>query len=177
MAELPDAKSTRGYIETRAAIQSYAAVLEATAKEFEKDRTQGARSAIAATVTFLIALRLPRRLTAPLVEAAEIVQREMGVKGAISKDVAEKVIQSIAVSLQLECGVSELKALRNVAGSDSKATTRLRNFRGNMMNKDSPKGAKDFYFRILRTDFKDLSPEQAMNKALTVCARMGGKKS
>lgn len=173
---LPHKLSFRGYLETRALIKKYASVLEATAADFEKDKTKSAHGAIAATVTFLIALRQPRHLLAPLIEAAEIIQREMDVKGIVSKDVAEKVIRSIAVSLQVEGGTSLKDALKNVVGNDPKAARELKDFRKNMLSKDTPKGAKKYFFATMKSDFRDLPPEKAVKKALGACRALRGQK-
>jgi hypothetical protein len=167
----------RGYFETRACIKSYVSVLETAAAGLEKDRAKSAHEALAATITFLIAIRQPRHVLAPLVEAAEIVQREMNVKGAVTLDVANKVLQSIAVSLQIEDGVSMNDALRNVVGHDPVEATSLKNFRKNMLAKDTPRGARDYYYLTLRSDFRDMPPEEAAKKALVVCSRLRGKKA
>jgi hypothetical protein len=157
-------------------IELYQNSLERAAKEFEQDRADAAHTAIAATISFLFMVDAPCHLIAPFHEAAGIIQEKLGAMD-LSPGVVEKVYQSIAVHLQIECEVPEAEALKNVVGKNPGAIKTLKNFRGNMMSKNSPKGARDFYFQTLHRAFKDFSPEERMNRALTICRRMRGKKS
>jgi hypothetical protein len=167
-------KGMRGYFETLALIKAFRAVLETAAKE--TDKSAGAHSAIAATVTFLIANKTPRHLLAPLVHAAEIIQRDMGVK-AMSLERAGDVFDAIAVDLQRRCGVTLEGALRNIVGNDPAAAQHLRDFRKNIMSKKSvPKGARDFYNLTMRDHYTGLPPDKAMKKALAVCNARRGQK-
>ena len=162
---------------TAARLNSYTAVLETAAGKYEKDRSKSAHEAIAATVTFLVALKKPRHLLAPLVEAAEIIQRHELEKGVVTKEVAEKVIQSIAVTLQINAKVGMNEALRKVVGNDPSAAKSLKYFRTNMLSKDIPKGAKAYYNATMKSDFNGLDPKGAVKKALIVCAHMRGKEA
>jgi len=168
----------RRWRKTALLLNSYTAVLETAAGKYEKDRSKSAHDAIRATVIFLLALKKPRRLLTPLVEAAEIIQRhELEEKDVVTLDVANKVIQSIAVTLQINAKVGMNEALRKVVGNDPSAAKSLKYFRTNMLSKDIPKGARAYYYAIMQSDFNDLNPEAAAKKALIVCARTRGKEA
>jgi len=68
----------------------------------------------------------------------------------LSKATTDKIIGSIAVEYQLLNKASLEQALKNVAGQDSRARKRLKDFRNNMRVKDSPKGAQGEFFRLMQ---------------------------
>jgi hypothetical protein len=162
-------------------LDEYTTLLESIADGYEKDRSKKAHEAIAATVAFLIALKKPRRILAPLVGAAEIVQEKMNKEGDLKSlplDVAEKVIQIKAVNLHMACGLSEDEAFRAIVGNDPETINSLGHLKVNMLSRKkstAPRGAKEFY-DSLASDFKGLSPQEAAKKALVICSRMRGRK-
>jgi hypothetical protein len=157
-------------------LQDYIATLEGVAGNYETDKATSARDAVTATLTLLITLKKPRHLYAPLIEAVNLIEKATGLK-AVTKELAGKIFQSIAVTLQLDCKVKEKDALKNVVGNNPDAAKKLKNFRNNMLGKDSPKGAKDLYFKTLNSHFKKLPAPDAAKKALRICKDWEGKKS
>jgi hypothetical protein len=151
-------------------------MLESSAADYETDKGAGARNAVAATLALLISLKKPRHLFAPLVEAVGLIEKATGLK-AVTKELAGKIFQSIAVTLQLDCKVKEKDALKNVVGNDPEAAKKLMYFRNNMLVKDSPKGAKKLYYKTLNDHFRGLAPPEAAKKALRICKNWEGKKS
>jgi hypothetical protein len=149
--------------------------LEHSAKDLEKNSADAAHTAIAATILFLQAVNAPRHLLAPFEEAAWIIQEKMGV--GVPSSIVKRVYQSVAVHFQIECKIPELEALKSVVGRSPSAIRALKNFRGNMMSKNSPKGARAFYYEVLPRMSKGFSPEERMSRALAICQRMRGKKS
>jgi hypothetical protein len=78
-------------------------------------------------------------LLAPLIEAANIIEREMGGKTAFKQRREGDVWDSVVVSLLREEGVKLEDALKNVVGRHPAAVKKLRDFRKNLKREGGPK--------------------------------------
>lgn len=85
----------------------------------------------------------------------------------LPKGVASKLFATVAVEFQLMNGAPLEQALKNVVGSDSRARKRLKDFRYNMKEKNSPKGARQEYFDMMRR-----AKEQLAGKDASECAEL-----
>jgi hypothetical protein len=167
-------KALRGFFEVRNAIKAFVAKLRTAADNLDTDKSASATAAVSATMDFLRAIHAPIRLSAPLAEALNIIGIDY--PKAMPKERQGMVMNSIAVELQRRCGVKLEDALKKVAGRDPQAVNRLKNFKYNMLEKDSPRGAQELYFSLLQ-GFKGMSPKSAADLALTVSKAWRGKKS
>jgi hypothetical protein len=174
-----------------------------------KCNNQSAALAVAATIGCIQKISPQKHLLAPLYEALEIIEaaiepamlphcrRNQAMvmdidayigkplppiaefeKPELSGDAIAKVAGCIAVECQRRNGVSINKALTIVA-RDSDAAKKLKNFRYNMLEKNSPKHAKDFYFDSLKmvTQRFDGDPKLLAQKTLQAYRNMLGQKS
>ena len=78
------------------------------------------------------------------------------------------VIASVAVTDQLQIGVPLEAALVKVSEAGGKiGTAKLKNFRNNMMSKNTPKGALEFYsFMVREARASQLPPAELANISL-----------
>jgi hypothetical protein len=98
----------------------------------------------------------------------------------LSKATSAKILGSVAVECQLLKKVSLDQALRIVAGPDSRAHKRLKDFRYNMKAKDSPKGARKEFFMLMQQVAQETageSPELVAQVTLEIYRNSLGKKS
>lgn len=181
MAEQPaDDKQRAEYLtdlQVRKNLTTYVTRLNLVAGRFEKDRTKSAWASIAMTVRLLHDLGLRGHLFAPLMEAAEIVQKELNSK-ALPKNRAEKVFEAIAVKFQIDCGLDEDRACRKVlAKNEPKVINNLKNFIGALTRASNPNPRENrLYFETIASDYRGLTAEAAADKSLRVCRAMKGKK-
>jgi hypothetical protein len=170
-------KGLNGYFQIQALIKSYIAVLETAAGDFEADKSAGAQAAVAATVTFLMALNRPRRLLAPLVEAANIIKRDTGAQTLFEQRQERDILDSAIVSLHRDEGVKLEDAVKRIHDHDPGEAERLLRFRNNM-KKSKSKGAREAraLYHLLKTDFRRRYPKDTAARALRGCKAMRGKK-
>lgn len=99
----------------------------------------------------------------------------------LSKVTSVKILASVALEYQLLNKVKPLdRALKNVVGGDSSARKRLKDFRYNMKQKDSPKGARkefDLLMRQIKQETTGAPPEMIAELTLDIYKNSVGKKS
>ena len=112
-----------------------------------------AAMAVGATFDFVKAVHVGPHLLAPLGEALEIIGASLPDKPKdviTSMTTVRKILGSVAVEYQMLNNVSLDQALKNVVGGDARERKRLKDFRYNMKEKDSPKGAREEFFSMMR---------------------------
>jgi len=174
MAELP---STEKVINTYRKVTIYYSGLEATATSFQKDKSRSALAAVGLTVRFLLSLKVPRELLAPLMEAGQIIERELGARTAKQQQTERDVWDSVVVSLLNAEGMKLEDAATKIHERDPAEANRLLVFR-NHLGKGKTKGtaeARNLY-RLLKNDFIARFPRNTGAKALRASKAMRGKK-
>ncbi|MCK1452097.1 hypothetical protein IVB36_14645 [Bradyrhizobium sp. 35] len=134
---------------------------------YQTDKRESAQRSLAAVIAFLRQIEAPDELRTPLLEALQIVVGKNGGK-KLPKEVLDMVIASVAVTDQLQMGVPLDAALLKVSEAGGQiGATKLKNFRNNMMSKNTPKGALDFYsFMVREARASKLSPAELANISL-----------
>jgi hypothetical protein len=183
--------------------------LDAAARSYAtgKYNSESAAVAVAATIGFIKRISPRKHLLAPLYEVLEIVEatidpaylpncrrhqaivmdveagrppppREIFARPGLSVAASSKVAGCVAVEFQRRNGASIKDALAIVA-EDSAAALKLKNFRYNMLEKDSPKHARGYYFewlQMISQKYKG-NPKLLAEKSLQAYRNSLGKKS
>jgi hypothetical protein len=174
MAELPCTE----VVDTYRKVTIYYACLETAATNFQtKDKSLCALAAVGSTLRFLLNLKVPRELLAPLVEAAQIIKRDMKVETPFEQDQVRKVWDSAVLSLLNAEGITLKNAAKKIHERDPDKATQLIDFRNNMRKGRTPemREARNLY-HLLKTDFRKRFPANTAAKALRACKAMRGKK-
>jgi hypothetical protein len=190
------------------------AALEAAAQNYESHKMESAPLAVRAALDFVNWSLWSEHLRAPLIEAADFLElnidpdrretyrqslhivRQIGAADSVTSDkpddpwftkvVFDKISGSVAVELQLRCGISLNDALKNVVGRDMAAARKLKDFRNNMKRLDTPKGARKAYYELIQVvlgrwldrGYSEAGAAKgAAKEALQVYKAMQGKKS
>jgi hypothetical protein len=106
--------------------------------------------------------------------------KDFATEVVLPKGVSSKLFATVAVEFQLMNSVPLEQALRNVVGNDPRARKRLKDFRYNMKEKNSPKGARQEYFSLMqraKTQLAGKVPSVCAEVALAVYREHLGKKS
>jgi hypothetical protein len=172
MAELP---STEKVTDTYRKVTIYYRNLVKAAANFEKDKSVSALTAVSSTVRFLMELKVHRGLLAPLVEAGQIIEREMEVRTAKGQQNERDMWDSAVVTLLNNDGMSINDALKAIVGRDSAALERLKTFRERLTRKTGPKELREQYFELMKV-FKGRFPTDTGKRALKASHAMRGKK-
>jgi hypothetical protein len=199
-------KLKEGFAERDKAPWAFWEALQIAARDYEDHKRESAALAVRAALRFVDWMHWSEHLRAPLLEAADILEngvdpdrratyvralrvtKNIGVDHPtdagiaeddpwLTKAVQDKIIGSVAVELQLRCGVKLENALRNVVGRDASAAKKLKDFRNNMKRLDSPKGARKTYYDLIQASLNGSSPGDAADRALKYYHALCGKKS
>jgi hypothetical protein len=182
--------------------QTFWMALEVIARFYENRKLESAALAVRAALEFVERMHFGKHLHAPLLEAVDIIERGVDPERRaiyarvvkiietmephttasadlrwITKETVDKILASVAVELQLRCGVKLNDALKRVAGRDAGAVKKLKDFRYNMTRLDSPRGAREMYFKLIHSSLDGSSPSDAADRVLKYCHSMQGKKS
>lgn len=133
MAELP---STEKVINTYRQVTIYYRALEELAGKYQtgKIKSRCAFRAVEYTVKFLQGLNVDRSLCAALIEAQEIIEREIeGGRTEKKQEMERDVVDCLALFHQRRCRVKPKDALRAIVGNDPAAQSHLENFNKKMM--------------------------------------------
>jgi len=197
----------------KAAFRFHAA-LEVAAQDYERHRMESAALAVRAALDFVKWSLWSEHLRAPLIEAADFLElkidpdrrepyrqtlhavMQIGATDSVAsdnreapwftKDLSDKIAGSVAVELQLRCGIRLNEALKNVVGRKAAAATKLKDFRNNMKRLDTPKGARKVYYELIQIALRPwlergyseaAAAKGAANRVLRVYKNMQGKKS
>jgi hypothetical protein len=175
MAELP---STEKVINTYRQVTNFYSGLEKSAAKYQtEDKSVCALEAVGLTVRFLLNLKVPRELLAPLIEAAQIVKRELKVETLLEQQHVHKIWDSAVVSLLNAEGVKLEDAAKKIHEHDHQGAARLLTFRNTMRKgrTGEMREARDLY-HLLKTDFKSRFPTNTATRALRASKAMRGKK-
>jgi hypothetical protein len=174
MAKLP---STEKVINTYRHMTIYYRGLETAAANFEKDKGHSALAAVGLTVRFLMRLKVHESLLAPLMEAGQIIEREMNARTAKQQRAERDVWDSVVVSLLNAEGVKLEDAAKKIHERDPVEASRLLVFR-NHIGKGKTKGAAEArnLYHLLKRDFIARFPKNTGAKALRASKAMRGKK-
>jgi hypothetical protein len=165
-------------IDTYRKVTLYYAGLEAGATSFQtKDKSVCALAAVGLTLRFLSNLKVPRELLAPLIEAAQIIKRDIGAETLVEQRQVRDIWDSVVVSLHQEEGVKLEAAAKKIHDHDPGEVKRLLVFRNNMRKGKSEgmREARNLY-HLLKTDFRNRFPKNTATRALRACKAMRGKK-
>ena len=133
--------------------------LQAATQSYKMDKHYSANQAIAAVLYFMTDAGIDPKLRTPLLEALDIINAEL-IK-SMPKEVHDKVHASLAVTYQIEAGKSLDGALKALLDGDKKAKDVIKDFRGNMMSKRTPKGAWELYHSLkAKAAERNLPPEE-----------------
>ena len=175
MAETP---SPEKVINTYRQVTIYYSGLETAATNFQtKDKSACALAAVGSTLRFLLNLKVPRELLAPLIEAAEIIKRDIGAETLVEQRQVRDIWDSAVVSLHQEEGVKLEDAAKKIHDHDPGEAKRLLVFRNNMRKGKSVgmREARNLY-HLLKMDFRNRFPKNTAARALKASRAMKGKK-
>jgi hypothetical protein len=158
----------------RSVVAFYAGLGQLAVKFQNEDKGRAAFAAVGLTIRFLQRLKVDRSLVAALLEAQFIIDRETNGRTAKKQQMVQDAIDSVGIELQLRCKVKLDDALKAIVGNNPEAANHLRDFRKNMRaGRNAPAQALfDHYIK----EFREMSPEAAMKRALRASANMRGKK-
>ena len=113
-------------------------------------------AAVGSTLRFLLNLKVPRELLAPLIEAAQIIKRDIGYETLVEQRQVRDIWDSAVVSLHQEEGVKLEDAAKKIHDHDPGEPKRLLVFRNNMRKGKSVgmREARNLY-HLLKMDFRE----------------------
>jgi hypothetical protein len=134
-------------------------------------------AAVGLTVRFLLNLKVSRELLAPLIEAAQIIKRDLKVETLFEQQQVRKIWDSAVVSLLNAEGVKLKDAAKKLHEHDHEGATQLLTFRNTMRKgrTGEMREARDLY-HLLKTDFRSRFPTNTATRALRASKAMRGKK-
>ena len=177
------------------AIQRLLADLQNATAMYRLNKREGAAAAVIVTVKFLREGIDANHLTAPLLEAFDVLchnvelsdtykARVAHIFGAsiadhdrwrsLSKKHIDNVFGAVAVEFQILNGCSPEDAMQKVAGNDRAAQKSLAYFRHNIEYNDSPKGAWEC-FEWLVKELKEFPVSEAADLAVEIYQERIGK--
>jgi hypothetical protein len=176
MAALP---STEKLIGTYQQVAIYYGALEKLAAKYQtEDKGRCALAAVGLTVRFLQRLKVSRHVLAPLLEASNIIRRDIGASTRAEQRRVMDIFEAAVVSLHMEEESIKLTdALKRVHGRDADAAKRLKFFRNNM-KKGKSKGAQETHknYLLVKRELRKRYPTDTAKSALRDWNTFGGKK-
>jgi hypothetical protein len=119
-----------------------------------------------------------RHMLAPLLEASNIIRRDIGASTRAEQRRVMDIFEAAVVSLHMEEeSVRLTDALKRVHGRDADAAKRLKFFRNNM-KKGKSKGAQETHknYLLVKRELRKRYPTETAKSALRDWNAFGGKK-
>ena len=165
-------------VDTYRKVAIYHSGLEALATKYQtEDKKRAALVGVDLTIRFLRRLNVDRRLTAALIEAKLIIERNIdGGRTEKKQQIERDVVDCVALELQIRCKVSVDDALKAIVGNDREAADHLETFRKRIRRGKGRNVAARAQFDRFMKLAEGLPPQVAVERALRAAASLRGKK-